>query len=59
MVLVDFTVDGGGGFFMTSLGNCLVDDARGNLLMDGGVMMTSFMPDRTEETLDWIVDMMQ
>lgn len=44
VVLVNFSVNGGGGFLVTSLCDSLVDDAGSNLLVDGGVMMTSLGP---------------
>ena len=44
MVLVDLTVDGGGGLLMTVLGDVLVHDGWGDLLVDGGVMMTCLAP---------------
>lgn len=44
MVLMNFTVDGGLGLFVTLLDHLLLHDCRGNLLMNGGVMVTSFVP---------------
>ena len=44
MVLVDLTVDGGGGLLMTVLGDVLVHDGWGDLLVDGGVMVTCLVP---------------
>lgn len=44
MVLMHFTVDGGGGLFVTVLGNVFLDNGWSNLLMDSGVMVTSFVP---------------
>ena len=44
MVLVDLTVDGRGGLLMTVLGNVLIHDGGGDLLVDRGVMVTSLVP---------------
>ena len=42
VVLMDLTVNGGLGLLMTLLNNVLVHGSRSNLLVDSGVMMTSF-----------------
>lgn len=44
VVLVNLTVDGGSSLLMTVLGNILVDYGRGDLLMNGGVIVTGFGP---------------
>ena len=44
VVLVDFTVDGGGGLLMTVLGDVLVDYGRGDLLVHGSVIVTGLGP---------------
>lgn len=44
VVLVDLTVDGGLDFLVTCLLDGLVHDGWGNLLVDGGVMVTGLVP---------------
>ena len=44
MVLVNLTVNGSGDLFMLVLLDGLVHDGRGNLLVDGGVMVTRLVP---------------
>ena len=51
MVLMDFTVDGGRGLFVTLLDDVLVHDGGSNLLVDGGVMVTSLVP--VKESCQW------
>ena len=47
VILVYLAVDGSGCFFMTVLAHLLIDDCGGNLFMNSGIMMTSFVPRRT------------
>ena len=44
MVLVDLAVNGSGGLLMAGLGNGLVGNCGGDLLVDSGVMVTSLGP---------------
>lgn len=44
VVLVNLTVDGGSSLLMTVLGNIFVDYGRGDLLMNGGVIVTGLAP---------------
>ena len=44
VILVDLTVDGGGGLLMTVLGDVLLDYGRGDLLVHGGVIVTGLVP---------------
>ena len=44
VILVNLTIDGGCGLFMTVLGHVLVDHSRSYFLMDCGIMMTCLMP---------------
>lgn len=44
VILVDLTVDGGGGLFVTVLGDILLHYSRGDLLVDGGVIVTGLVP---------------
>ena len=45
VILVNFTVDGGCGLLMMSLGNCLIDDSWSDFLVDSGVMVTRLVPE--------------
>ena len=51
MVLMDFTVDGGRGLFVTLLDDVLVHDGGSDLLVNGGVMMTGLVP--VKESGQW------
>ena len=44
MVLVDLTIDGSSGLFVTLLNDVLVHDSGSNLLVNSGVMVTSLVP---------------
>lgn len=44
VVLVDLTVDGGSSLLMAVLGDALVDYGRGDLLVNGGVIVTGLAP---------------
>lgn len=44
MILVNFTINGSLGLFMTLLDDVLLHDGGSNLLVDCGVMITSFVP---------------
>lgn len=44
VVLVDFTIDGGGGLLVTGFDDSLVDDSGCHFLVNGGVMVTSLVP---------------
>lgn len=44
MILVDLTIDGCLSFLVLVLDDGFVHNGRGNLFVDGGVMMTSFGP---------------
>ena len=44
MVLMNLTVDGSGGFFVTLLDNVLLNDCGSNLFVDCGVVVTSLVP---------------
>ena len=44
MVLMDLTIDGSGGLLVTLLDDVLVHDGGSNLLVNGGVMVTSLVP---------------
>ncbi len=46
MVLVDFTINGGCGLLMASLGDSLVDDSGSDFFVDSGVVVTSLLPAR-------------
>ena len=45
MVLMNFTIDGGLSLFMTVLGHCFLSDSRRDLFMNGGIMVSSLVPD--------------
>lgn len=45
MILVNFTIDGCSSLFMAVLGDSLLSDSGSNSLVDGGVMVTSFVPE--------------
>lgn len=51
MVLMDFTVDGCRGLFVALLDDGLVHDGGSDLLMNGGVMVTSLVP--VKEGCQW------
>ena len=44
MVLVDLTVDGRRGLLVACLGDGLIDDSGGDILVHGGVMVTRIVP---------------
>ncbi len=48
MVLVHFAINGSLSLFMAMLGNCFLGHGGGNLLMHGGIMVASLVPDGNE-----------
>lgn len=48
VVLVDLTVNGGGGLLMTGLDNSLVNDGGSDLLVHSGIVVTGLGPGRGE-----------
>ena len=45
VILMDLTVNGGGSFFVTVLGDSLVGYRGSHLFVNGGVMVSSFGPE--------------
>lgn len=48
MILVDFAVDGCSSLFMTVFGDCLLSNGGSYSLMDGSIVVTSFVPETTQ-----------
>lgn len=44
VILMNFTVNGSGGFLMTMFGDVFIHDSGSNFLVDSGVMVTSLVP---------------
>ena len=49
VILMNFTVNGRGGFLMTVFGDVFIHDSGSNFLVDGGVMVTRFVPGKVNQ----------
>lgn len=49
MILMNFTVNGSGGFLMTVFGDIFIHDSGSNFLVDSGVMVTGLVPAKVNQ----------